>query len=177
MSIRKAFTLIEVLAATALFGLAVAALFMAFVPTHDALHRLSTASGDTAERELVRVIAEASADRATLLRGGDVPLPGGGTLRWKATVEPTAVEALFRLNLTTWRAEAEPETTEYLHFNPRWLEASDGKPQWLEHSAGTPGTGGGGTPPAGGAGGKPATPAGARPPAPGRPPASTGGSR
>lgn len=168
MRVRRAFTLIEVLLASALFGLAAAGLFMALQPAHDALVRLSETTADTGALAVVRAIAESSRDRAALEAGGDAPLPGGEVVRWRATPELTGTEYLYCVRLTGERAGAPPLTATYLHFEPRWAEASEGTAQWLEHEAGIAASAGSGRPggesrPGGKPGAESGRPAGAAP--------------
>ena len=157
VSVRPAFTLLEVLAATAIFGIATAGLFMAFAPTHEALFRLSNIASDDGDLEIAKAFAADAPDRDTLLRGLDTTLPDGRTLRWRAEITPTDTEALFRVFLTAERDGAPPLTADYLHFEPRWLLPTDEKPRWLTHSASSPSAppGGGGTPGKPPPGGKP----------------------
>lgn len=136
MSRRRAFSLMEVLIAIALFGLAAAGLFMALQPAQEALVTLSEQPDDTGSLEIVRSVAEMSLDRSSLASGGEVPLPTGVTVRWSAELENTAVEALYRVTLTGERDGAPPLRATYLHFEPRWAEASEGTPQWLPHLSG-----------------------------------------
>lgn len=153
MNRRRAFSLMEVLVAIALFGLAAAGLFMALQPANEALVNLSELPDDTGSLEIVRAVAEASSDRTVLAGGGEVPLPTGVVVRWRAELENTAVESLYRVSLTGERDGAPPLLATYLHFEPRWAEASEGAPQWLPHTSGT--TAGGGAPGAGNPDGKP----------------------
>ena len=133
---RRAFTLLEVLLATAVFGLAAAALLAAYGPVQEALFRLDREQASMGERELVRAAAEVSPDRATLLAGGLTPLPSGRSCRWSAEITPTATEALFRITLSGESQDGASWKSEYLRFEPRWLNSEDEPPQWLRPATG-----------------------------------------
>lgn len=139
---RSAFSLIEVLVAIALFGLATAALFSAVAPVHEALFRLSSSTRDAGDLEIAKAIAESSKDRNTLTQGGDAALPDGRSMAWRAVLEPTDVEALFLVHLTVDISGAGSLKSDYLRFDPRWLDPTAEKPRWLAHSGGNPGGGG-----------------------------------
>lgn len=130
----RAFTLLEVLVATALFGLAAAGLLMAFAPTYEALFRLSGGSGDAGDLEVVKALVAASRNRDALSQGGDTRLPDGRKLNWSVELTPTETEALFLVRLTAEREHDGPLAAEYLHFEPNWLLATDEKPRWLAHT-------------------------------------------
>ncbi len=166
MSGRRAFSLIEVLVAAGLFGLAAAGLFMALQPVTAALVGLSEQPDDAGALAIVRAVAEAAPDRAALTQGGEVPLPTGVMVTWRATLEPTNVEALYAVTLVGERDGAPPLRAGYLHFEPRWAEPSEGAPQWLEHRAENASGQAGPAASAGNPGAKP----GAKPGAPGRQP-------
>ena len=140
---RSAFSLLEVLVAIAIFGLAAAALFMALGPTYDALFRLSNATNDEGDLEIVKAFVEATQDRSTLAGGGTRQLPGGGEASWAADVSPTDTEALFLVRLTLTRTDGTSVVSNYLHFEPLWMDASSGPPKWLPHTGGGIAGGGG----------------------------------
>ncbi len=93
---------------------------------------------------------EASPNYAAATQGGEVSLPDGRQVAWRATLTPTMTEALFAVMLEATAGE-ETYRTEYLHFEPRWLEPGAERPRWLQHSGATS-NGGGAT--GGGAGGQ-----------------------
>lgn len=141
MRTRRAFTLMETLLAVALFGLAAAALLIAYSPVQDALFRLSERREDSDTMELVRLAVETVSDRTALDKGGDCPLPDGRTVRWTATLAPTNTEAVFLVRLAVGQPGGDSRTMEYLRFDPRWLDASAPPPQWLR-AANPPAPGG-----------------------------------
>lgn len=141
---RRAFTLLEVLIATALFAIAAAGLLMAVSPTYDALAQLSDTTSDAGDLELVRAVAEASANREAALEGGSFALPSGDAVDWTLTLTPTDTECLYLVNLHATRGDRSPLDYEYLHFEPGWRDTSEEAPRWLTHSFGSGGGGGGG---------------------------------
>jgi general secretion pathway protein I len=95
----RAFTLIEVLVALAIFAVAAVVLGATYVNillSHAALRDLD-GSGDNLQWARAALLIEP--DRATAERGGDVVLPDGRTANWRATIEPTGVSDLFDVTL------------------------------------------------------------------------------
>lgn len=96
---RRAFTLIEVLVALAIFAIAAVVLgatYVNLIQTHAALRDRDGSESDLA---WAREVLLAEPDRATAERGGDVVLPDGRTASWRAVIEPTAVSDLFDVAL------------------------------------------------------------------------------
>lgn len=133
---QKAFTLIEVLIAVALFGLAAAGLLSSLVPVQDALHRLSMTTRDSGDLELVTGLVAASDTREKVLQGGETTFPDGRSMVWKADITPTETDGLFRVALRCERGDESPLVLEYLHFDPRWADPAAEAPRWLAHTGG-----------------------------------------
>ncbi len=96
---RRAFTLIEVLVALAIFAIAAVVLgatYVNLIQTHAALRDRDGSESDLA---WAREALLAEPDRATAERGGDVVLPDGRTANWRAVIEPAAVSDLFDIAL------------------------------------------------------------------------------
>jgi general secretion pathway protein I len=95
----RAFTLIEVLVALAIFAIAAVVLGAAYsnlMLTHAALRDRDGSENDLAwARELLL----AEPDRAAVERGGDIVLPDGRNATWRATIEPSSVSDLFDVML------------------------------------------------------------------------------
>lgn len=144
MNRRRAFSLLEVLVAIALFGIAAAGLLMAVSPTYDALAQLSDSTSDAGDLELVRNVAEAATTRQAALEGGVFALPAGDEVSWKMDLESTLTEGLYLVRLHATRGDRTPLDYEYLHFEPRWRDTGEEAPRWLQHSFGSGGGGGGG---------------------------------
>ena len=130
---RRAFSLIEVLVALAIFALAAVGLGAAY--SNVLLGRQALKQYDVGAEDMARC-------RAALLEtvnfddievGGDIYLPDDRMARWQGTVEPTTVSALFAVTLS---AEIQKESGgEYipmkeetrLLLRPSWSTASDRK--------------------------------------------------
>ena len=130
---RRAFSLIEVLVALAIFALAAVGLGAAY--SNVLLGRQALKQYDVGAEDMARC-------RAALLEtvnfddietGGDVYLPDDRMARWQGKVEPTAVSDLFQVTLS---AEIQKETggefipmkeETRLLLRPTWSNASDRK--------------------------------------------------
>ncbi len=91
----RAFTLIEVLVALAIFAIAAVVLGTTYVNLlmcHAALRELDSSGGDM---QWARDALLTVADRQEAERGGDVVLPDGRTANWRATITETGVSDLF----------------------------------------------------------------------------------
>lgn len=91
----RAFTLIEVLVALAIFAIAAVVLgatYVNLIQTHAALR---DRDGSGSDLRWARIALLSEPDRAAAERGGDVILPDGRTATWRATIEPTGVSDLF----------------------------------------------------------------------------------
>lgn len=92
---RRAFTLIEVLVALAIFAIAAVVLgatYVNLIQTHAALR---DRDGSGSDLRWARIALLSEPDRAAAERGGDVILPDGRTATWRATIEPAGVSDLF----------------------------------------------------------------------------------
>ena len=130
---RRAFSLIEVLVALAIFALAAVGLGAAY--SNVLLGRQALKQYDVGAEDMARC-------RAALLEtvnyddietGGDIYLPDDRMARWQGKVEPTAVSDLFQVTLSA-EIQKEPggefvqmkEETRLL-LRPTWSNASDRK--------------------------------------------------
>lgn len=127
---RRAFTLLEVVLATAIFGTSVIILTEAFVNAMTSLSKLRRESGDAPIVRYVRGLVITVPDRDSFEQGDELYLPGDAEATWTALVEDTAVADLFRVKLTidiVRPAEdysATHEQTLYL-LRPTWSDADD----------------------------------------------------
>lgn len=96
---RRAFTLIEVLVALAIFAIAAVALGAAYVNLVQMHAALRERDGSEADIAWAREVMLAEPDRALVERGGDLVLPDGRTATWRATVTPSEVSDLFDVTL------------------------------------------------------------------------------
>lgn len=107
---RSGFTLIEVLLAATLFGVAITVLTYAFANTLIGLGTLQYDVDHQGDIRFVRNHILTLPDRTDLEAGGDVNTLGLGSATWRSEVEATDLPDLFRLRLT-------------LEFNPPDREA------------------------------------------------------
>jgi len=97
---RKAFALIEVLVALAIFALAAVGLGAAY--SNVLLSRMALKEKGVGEEDFARCRAAMleTANFADIEKGGDVYLPDDRMARWKCKIEPTTVADLFWVTIT-----------------------------------------------------------------------------
>ena len=104
MSIRlssvRAFTLLEVLIALAIFAVAAVVLGAAYVNVLTAYASIEPRNAYDSEVKFVRAVLLAQADRKKAEKGDDVNLPENRHARWNATIEETDVADLFHVRFT-----------------------------------------------------------------------------
>ncbi len=96
---RRAFTLIEVLVALAIFAIAAVVLGASYSNLMLAHASIRDRDGTEADIAWAREVLLAEPDRAVVERGGDIVLPDGRTATWRSTVTPTTVSDLFDVTL------------------------------------------------------------------------------
>jgi len=122
-------TLVEVLISLAIFSLAAVVLGTAYVNVLLGYDNMTKRNG---REEIVRQMRAAvftEPDRDKLERGGEIGLPGGGTGRWEAKVEESAIADLFRVGLRCEVPEAnggQPWVKEqtFMLLRPTWSEGT-----------------------------------------------------
>ncbi len=127
---RRAFTLIEVVIALAIFAAAAVVLSQAF--TNALLAREHGVSNDEYEADIrtvrMQLLLEPNLDDAE--DGGEIATYKNGEASWQAVIEPTNVVDLFRVELQVQFAEAQEgqdnaySETLYL-LRPTWSEADE----------------------------------------------------
>ncbi len=122
---RCAFTLIEVLVSLGIFALAAVVLGAAYVNVLLNYHLLQRPEVDRSGMAIARAELLLEPDRAQAERGGEMPLPDGGMLRWETTMEETPVADLFEVELA-WevamigRPRPHLERERLLLLRPTW---------------------------------------------------------
>jgi len=96
----RGFSLIEVLVAIAIWGVAVTVLLQAFVNTLTVLDHLETDSSRDLDLKFIRNNILQEADLDTFEEGGEITTLNMGTAHWEAEVEPTSIPNLFEVLLT-----------------------------------------------------------------------------
>jgi prepilin-type N-terminal cleavage/methylation domain-containing protein len=127
---KAAFTLIEVVLASAIFAAALVVLTSAFANALTALGNLRRGAGDEVFFRYVSSLATTIPDLDNFKEGEELDLPGEAKASWKAEVEETAVADLFKVKLaiTLKKPEAdEPiERVEHLYLlRPTWSDSDD----------------------------------------------------
>jgi len=125
----SAFTLIEVLAAIAIAGVAFAVLTQTFVNTLEVLGSLKVEADESRDLRFVRSQIIQIADLEDLEDGGEIETLNLGEAIWEAEAEPTKVTDLFdvRLRIEFENPEGEPfEHEERLYLlRPTWSDPID----------------------------------------------------
>jgi prepilin-type N-terminal cleavage/methylation domain-containing protein len=128
---RRAFTLVEVLVAIALFAIISAVLYESAMNGLLALDALQRETEQFDDLRFVRSQILQEADLDEFEEGGEVETLDSGTVRWEAIVEPTATLHLFRVELFMEfpgeEGSFEPRiVNETLHLlRPTWSEPAD----------------------------------------------------
>jgi len=122
-----AFTLVEVLVSLGIFALAAVALSTAYVNVLTTYHAMRARAGSADEIAFVRaaLLAEPARDRAE--QGGQLSLPAGGTLRWRAEIDEAFRADLFRVTLEfeilpRGQSPSRRERQSFLLLRPTWSD-------------------------------------------------------
>lgn len=130
---RRGMSLIEVLVAVAIFGLAAVGLSAAYGNILLARAAMNRLEADDEAMRLARaaVLApEALANRQVRSAGerltGRVTLSDGSTAEWEAELSPAEIDSLFLVGLTVRREGDAAETTQAFHlYRPAWAASAD----------------------------------------------------
>lgn len=129
---RHAFTLLEVMLAVTLFGIAVVVLAASYVHVLNSLEAVKVDQALEQELAFVRSQVLLQPDLQEIEKGGEVPTPNYGTATWTATVTPSETVAdLFRVELVVElegdKADVAPrKVTQSLQvLRPDWSEPVD----------------------------------------------------
>ncbi len=123
----RAFTLIEVTLALAIFALAVVGLTQAFVNILMSLDSIDNEASLQADLQFLRSHIILEPDLEKLKEGGEINTLGSGSAHWQAEVEPMPVSDLFRVILTIELSEPQDAnpvtiTEEILLLRPTWSD-------------------------------------------------------
>lgn len=126
---RRAFTLLEVLLALALFAGAVVVLASSYLNIITSLEAVKTDRAFDQEVRWVRDQVFQEPDLKELEKGGELRTADGGAVRWQASVFPAAVADLFTVELhVEMTAEKSGKSTQREHterltvLRPSWSE-------------------------------------------------------
>jgi len=121
----RAFTLLEVLVALAIFAVAAVVLGATYVNVLANYSAAAARQEHEPDLRFVRAPLLGAPDRRKAEAGGELALPAGGTARWTATITETSVADLFRVR---WRCEIRtaglPWVREenFLLLRPTWTD-------------------------------------------------------
>lgn len=93
------FTLVEVMVALMLFAFSVVVLAASYVNVLNSVEAVRVDQTLDQELAFVRAQVLVMEDRDDVEAGGDVPTPTHGNAQWTATIVPTQIADLFRLEL------------------------------------------------------------------------------
>jgi len=127
---KRAFTLLEVTLAAAIFAVAAVVLSSAFSNAITAMTHMRSESNDAPLFRFVRSLAITLPDRENFEQGEQLDLPDDATANWTARVEPTSVADLFRVELTIVihkRGADEPlvEVNRLYLLRPTWSDPDE----------------------------------------------------
>ena len=122
---RRAFSLIEVLVAVALFGIAVSSLMFAVSNLMLGIERVADAPADDAEVRFVMSLVLKLPSASALEASGSCSLPDGTRMRWKGALSKTETLDLHQLDLELHKEERRGERlikVRRLVYRPAWSE-------------------------------------------------------
>jgi general secretion pathway protein I len=126
---RRAFTLVEVLVALAIFAMAVVVLGAAYVQVMNVYELAARAGQADADLTSARVALMAEPDVEKAREGDEADTTDGGRLRWRARIEPTDLPDLFEVELEVELRGREGETRTHLErfrlLRPTWSDAGE----------------------------------------------------
>jgi general secretion pathway protein I len=124
---RRAFTLVEVIVALAIFGLAAVVLGAAYVNVLNAYELAQKSNQSDQDVRFARSLLLAEPDHDKAERGGDFDAGNGRHVQWQAKIEPTLVTDLFQVTFTCQLTDSSggnlPLVTEvFTVLRPTWAE-------------------------------------------------------
>lgn len=128
----RAFTLVEVILALVIFGLAATVLASAYINilmAYRSMERHQATEDDL--RAVYRMVLN-TAERDDFEQGGTMRMPVLGEVRWQARLEPLAIAELFSAEISLeWRApddrDSQRQERMFTMYRPGW-----GKPEEVE---------------------------------------------
>ena len=123
--IRRAFTLMEVCVALAIFGFMAAVLLQSVISIQEALVDVRTTTGREEAKRFVlrRIMAATNAENLT--SGGTIALDNGGAVNWSASLEEPENASIPDLHIVTIELSWDEGATETLRlrtFRPEWSD-------------------------------------------------------
>lgn len=127
---RRGFTLIEVMVAVVIVVMSAIMLGTAYINVLQGYENAKRATGTNTEVAFAREILFHIADLDQAEEGGDFQTVEGGTVDWRATIEPTEVADLFTVILEVQlppddQGERETVEEQFRLLRPTWSEDAD----------------------------------------------------
>ena len=127
---RRAFTLLEVLLAVALFAIAVVVLAGAYVNVIEGMESVRSDRAFEQELRWIREKVLLEPDLKKVEEGDEAPTPDFGNARWEVVVEPTGVADLFLISLHVEMEGNDDEplrevNEQFMVLRPAWSEPLD----------------------------------------------------
>jgi prepilin-type N-terminal cleavage/methylation domain-containing protein len=127
---KSAFTLIEVVLASAIFATALVVLTSAFANALTAMHNMRRDAGDEVVFRYVSSLVTTIPDLDNFKEGEELDLPDDAKVSWKAQVEPTTVADLFKAELTITLKKPDVDEpivrVEHLYLlRPTWSDSDE----------------------------------------------------
>lgn len=132
---RRAFTLLEVMVALAIFAVATVALAAAYINVLNAYGVVGRSNIRDEDVRFARAQLLAEPDRQKAEEGGDFDAASGGRVRWRATIEQTNTADLFQVDFTCEVTDSNPSaatspaprplTQRFFLLRPTWSEGTD----------------------------------------------------
>lgn len=132
---QKAFTLIEVVVAVAIFATTAGILLAAIGNAYSAQSSLTKRDARHEDRrEIIRILlTESENDSDKLTIGGDYRTIDGESAHWEAEAAESDQAGLFRVTVfVNWNKDSEPEIFSFYAFRPDWKSQFDNQEVLLE---------------------------------------------
>lgn len=126
----RAFTLLEVLVALAVFGVAAVGLGAAYVNVLNAYDLAGRGHAHEDDVRFARAQLLAEADPKKVEEGADFDGINGARVRWRGEIEPTQMPDLFQVTFTceineTGKESRPPVVETFVVLRPTWSEGVD----------------------------------------------------
>lgn len=126
-SVRRGFTLLEVLVGIAILAMAAVVLGAAYANTLGAHAAVAQRARTGDSMDYLREVIFNEPERDKVEKGGQVTLPDGRLLNWEATVEEAAVPDLFKVTVRGRFSGAASKDDDFEHvamvLRPTWSDS------------------------------------------------------
>lgn len=124
---RAGFTLLETVAALAIFAMTVAVLSPAYVSSVSARHQVRADRSEMTVLRFVRDTVAVISDRSVVEAGGNLVLPEGTTVRWEGGITPLDYTGLYAVDVSVTFADQDknPRVVRLELFRPAWATVEE----------------------------------------------------